>query len=172
MPQIRHSWGRTSRTPARASIRRRVAVAAAVWLAAAPAAHATLGGARDGVDRDQASLAASLSSTAATTHTVHALTLANGVVAREFIGASGVVFAVTWHGPARPDLRQLLGSYFNTLQADNAPRAGRRTRAPLAVNRSDFVVESGGHSGAFWGVAFLPKMAPAGFSASALAASR
>ncbi len=165
MPQTRDSWGRASRAGA-------VAATAAFWLGLAPAAHATLGGARDSVDRDRASLSASLASTAAATHTVHALTLANGVVAREFIGASGVVFAVTWHGPARPDLRQLLGSYFNTLQADNAPRAGRRTRAPLAVNRADFVVESGGHSGAFWGVAFLPKLAPAGFSASALAASQ
>jgi hypothetical protein len=73
------------------------------------------------------------------------------------------VFAVTWRGPGRPDLRQLLGEHFQTLQADNV-RAGPRTRRPLSVNRSDLLVLTGGHSGGFWGVAFLPQMAPAGFS--------
>jgi hypothetical protein len=77
------------------------------------------------------------------------------------------VFAVTWRGGGRPDLRQLLGEHFQTLQADNV-RAGRRTRRPLSVNRPDLIVLTGGHPGGFWGVAFLPQMAPAGFSTSEL----
>jgi hypothetical protein len=140
------------------------AVAGLACLAAAGGAQATLGRARDSVEADRASLSARLGSTAAATHTVQALTLANGVVAREFVRPDGTVFAVTWRGAGRPDLRQLLGDYFITLQADNAPRAGRRTRAPLGVNRPDFKLQSGGHSGAFWGVAYLPGLAPAGFS--------
>ena len=78
------------------------------------------------------------------------------------------MFAVSWRGVARPDLRQLLGGYFDTFQSDNALHGGRRSRRPMAVNRSDFVVRTGGHSGAFWGVAILPQAAPAGFSASDL----
>jgi hypothetical protein len=74
------------------------------------------------------------------------------------------VFAVVWRAPGRPDLRQLLGGHFDTLQADNATRVGRRYRRPLAVSRSELVVQSGGHSGAFWGVAVLPGMEPPGFS--------
>jgi hypothetical protein len=84
----------------------------------------------------------------------------------------GVVFAVTWRGQGRPDLRQLLGDSFQTMQADNTPRGGRRTRTPLSVRRPDLMIQSGGHSGAFWGIAYLPKMAPAGFPVGDLAAAR
>ena len=141
------------------------ALVGAAWLVFAAPAHAALGGAYDSVLADRAHLSAKLSSSPAATHTVHALTTANGGVAREYARPDGGVFAVSWRGPARPDLRQLLGGYFDTFQADNAPRGGRRARRPLAVNRADIVVHTGGHPGAFWGVAYLPKMTPAGFSA-------
>jgi len=143
--------------------RTRALVGAACTILAAPA-HAALGGAYDTVLADRAHLAAKLTSSSAATHTVHALTMTNGV-AREFARPDGGVFAITWRGPGRPDLRQLLGPYFDTFQADNAPRGGRRSRRPLSVNRSDIVVQTGGHPGAFWGVAYLPKMTPAGFAA-------
>ena len=77
------------------------------------------------------------------------------------------MFAVTWRGPGRPDLRQLLGEHFQTLQDDNV-RRGPRTRRPLSVSRSDFIVRTGGHPGGFWGVAFLPQSPPAGFSTAEL----
>jgi hypothetical protein len=141
---------------------------AAVLLAATAVAHpalASLGAGRDSIEADRAHLAATLSSTAAATHTIHALTTPSGV-AREYARADGTVFAISWRGPARPDLRQLLGSYFDAFQTDNALRGGRRSRRPLSVNRTDLVVRSGGHSGAFWGTAYLPRLAPAGFSSS------
>lgn len=140
----------------------------ATCLAFAAPAHAALGGTYDSVQADRAHMAARLSSTAAATHTVHTLTLPNGGATREYARSDGVVFAVTWRGPGRPDLRQLLGVHFDTFQSDNALRGGRRARRPLSVNRTDLIVHSGGHSGAFWGVAYLPKMAPAGFSANDL----
>jgi hypothetical protein len=126
-------------------------------------AQASLGGARDSVDADGRHFAARMSAAAAPTHTVNVLTMPNGEVVREFTRGDGVVFAVTWRGPARPDLRQLLGPRFDTVQADNVLPGGRRTRRPLAVRRSDFVMSSGGHPGAFWGVAYLPAEAPPGF---------
>ena len=133
---------------------------------AAPAC-ANLGGAYASVEVDRAHFGARLQSTAAGTYTLHALTLANRGVVKEFTRADGTVFAVTWRGAGRPDLRQLLGEHFQTLQADNV-RTDRRTRRPLSVNRSDFLVVTGGHPGGFWGVAFLPQIAPAGFSTDAL----
>jgi hypothetical protein len=110
-------------------------------------------------------MAASRASRAASTYAVDVMTLANGGTVKEFSRPDGTVFAVAWMGPGRPDLRQLLGPHFSTVQTDNL-RRGPRTRRPLTVNRTDFVVRSGGHSGAFWGVAILPGVTPAGFSAA------
>jgi hypothetical protein len=141
----------------------RVIVVAGALLATGPAS-ASLGGARATVDDDRAHLGAALTSTSTGTYTVHALTLANGAVNREFVRPDGTVFAVTWRGSSRPDLRQLLGDRFAVLQSDNVGPGGRRTRRPLSVSRSDFVLRSGGHPGAFWGVAYLPGAIPAGFT--------
>jgi hypothetical protein len=136
-------------------------------LAAAGPANAALGRAYSSVDTDRLTLRATVASTFAGAYTVHSLTLPNHGVVKEFTRADGLVFAVVWQAPGRPDLRQLLGDNFATLQADNV-RTGRRVRRPIAVNRSTLVVQSGGHSGAFWGAALLPQLQPAGFSASDL----
>ncbi|HLZ85509.1 MAG TPA: DUF2844 domain-containing protein [Caulobacteraceae bacterium] len=146
-----------------------IAFALGSCLIAAWPAQASLGGRRDSIDADRRHLGAQLSATVAPTHTVHRLTLPNGEVIREFARSDGVVFAVAWRGPARPDLRQLLGPRFDDVQADNVLPGGRRTRRPLAVRRPDFALSSGGHPGAFWGVAYLPALAPPGFSVTDLA---
>ena len=83
---------------------------------------------------------------------------------REFTRADGAVFAVAWQGPARPDLRQALGPYFDKLNAANPPRIRGGRHVPLSANQPDLVVRSGGHSGAFYGVAYVPGMVPAGVS--------
>jgi hypothetical protein len=126
--------------------------------------QASLGGGRDSIDADGRRFSARMSAVAASTHTVHVLTAPNGEVVREYARPDGVVFAVSWRGAARPDLRQLLGPRFDDVQADNILPGGRRTRRPLAVRRPDFRMSSGGHPGAFWGVAYLPALAPSGFS--------
>jgi hypothetical protein len=131
-------------------------------------AHAALGHAYASVETDRAALGATVKSTSAGGYTLHTLALPNHGVVKEFTRADGTVFAVAWQGPGRPDLRQLLGEHFDTLQADNTGRIGRHMRRPLAVSRSDLLVTSGGHSGAFWGVALIPPLQPAGFSASSL----
>ena len=82
---------------------------------------------------------------------------------KEFSRADGAVFAVTWNAPGRPDLRQLLGEHFATMQEENATRTGRRMRRPLAVNRSELLLQTGGRPGAFWGVAVVPALEPEGF---------
>jgi hypothetical protein len=133
-------------------------------LAAAAPAQAALGGAADTVEADRAHMAARMQSTFMATYTIQTLSADNGDTVREFVGSSGAVFAIAWSGPARPDLRQLLGDRFDIMQSDNAQASGRRRRAALTVDRSDFVVRTGGHSGAFWGVAYLPGSLPTGVS--------
>ena len=137
-------------------------------LAPAGPANAALGRAYNSVDTDRLTLGATVASTFTGVYTVHTLTLPNHGVVKEFTRADGLVFAVVWQAPGRPDLRQLLGDSFETLQADNTGRSGRRLRRPIAVNRSNLLVQSGGHSGAFWGAALIPQLQPAGFSASDL----
>lgn len=100
------------------------------------------------------------------TRKIHTLKLMNDGIVKEWVNAEGVVYAVTWHGPGKPDLRNLLGSHFATYQADTARRHG--VRSPPKSTRSDLMILSGGHPGSFWGVAWLPQAAPAGFDPNAL----
>ena len=143
-------------------------IAGAGLFAPALPAHAALGHAYASVESDRAALGATVKSTSAGAYTLHTLALPNHSVVKEFTRSDGTVFAVAWQGPGRPDLRQLLGEHFDTVQADRAARTGRHMRRPLTVNRSDLVVTSGGHPGAFWGVAMIPQMQPAGFSAGSV----
>ncbi len=141
----------------------------ALSLISAFPAHAVLGGSYNSIETDRLHMAAQVRTSAAASFSVHALTQANGAVIREFTRGDGTVFAVAWRGPGRPDLRELLGPYFETMQTDNATPVGRRrTRRPLAVNRAELVIQTAGHPGAFQGLAVLPKLAPAGFSATDL----
>ena len=88
-------------------------------------------------------------------------TLPSQVVVREFVDASGTVFAVSWSGPFRPDMKELLGRHFEPVREHAAGGAGERSR--LQVETGEAVVVSGGHMGAFQGRAWLPARLPAGF---------
>ncbi len=128
-------------------------------------ALASLGGGAESVIADRAHLSARLSSRVEVGRTVHVLTLANGAERRELARADGTVYAITWQGRSRPDLRQLMGaSAFAAFNARVAPPGARRTRRPLDVRQADLVVHAGGHGGAFWGYAYLPQLAPADFT--------
>ena len=97
--------------------------------------------------------------------TRHDLTRAHGGSGREFADAQGQVFAVTWAGPGKPDLRTLLGRHFAALQASAAHgRAAHALRRPPQVSQADLQIQTAGHMGWFHGVAFIPSLAPAGFS--------
>jgi hypothetical protein len=163
---------------------RRLAAATALLLgsgviAAAPA-NAELGGSARTLEVDRAHLAASMQSRSAATHNLHTLTTSNGSVVREYMNTDGMIFAVAWRGPGRPDLRQLLGPAFDTFQTSvtaadfsatlsstgTVVRHGR-LRRPLIVEQRDLVVHSAGHPGAFFGYAYLPQKIPAGFTPDA-----
>lgn len=144
------------------------AACAVLLMALATPAYAGLGRSYDSVDTDRLMLNAKVATTAAGAYAIHTLTLPNQGIVKEFTRADGKVFAVFWKAPGRPDLRQLLGDNFETVQADNDHRIGRRMRRPLSVSRSDLVLQSGGHPGAFWGAAVMTALQPKGFSASDL----
>ena len=139
-------------------------------LGLAPQAHAALGGKASTVDTDRAKFRAVLARSTDRTGAIitHQLTTGDTTVTREFTGSDGTVFAVSWNGPMRPNLRQLFGDYFPRFQAANAQTGRIHMRRALAANDPDFLVRSGGHPGAFWGYAVLTKKVPAGFDASQL----
>ncbi|OFA02851.1 hypothetical protein DUGA2_33310 [Duganella sp. HH101] len=100
-------------------------------------------------------------------YTVSQSTLDSGTVVREYMNAEGVVFAVSWNGPALPDLRTLLGDKFAVLSntAAKRPKAGH---SQLAVEQQDVVIVSGGHMRAYAGHAWIPGALPAGFDTSVI----
>src|ERR1700684_555487 len=88
-------------------------------------AGATLGGDASTTQADQARLKASLRITPGEKFAVHEMTLPTGTVVREYVSPQGQVFAVSWKGPFKPDLRQLMGDYFDRyVQASPNTRGG------------------------------------------------
>lgn len=85
---------------------------------------------------------------------------ANGVTIREYVLPNNLVFAVTWDGPVRPDMNALLGSYFPNFV--NAGQNHARGSGPLVAGSDEFHVESAGRLGRFFGMAWLPRLMPAG----------
>jgi hypothetical protein len=93
---------------------------------------------------------------------IHEIRLPSGTRVREFAPPGGSVFAVTWTGPAMPDLRQTLGRYFTAYAA--APRPNPISRTHFQWRENGLVVESSGHMRAFTGRAYLETSLPAGVS--------
>jgi Protein of unknown function (DUF2844) len=86
---------------------------------------------------------------------------------RQFLTSDGRVFAVSWAGASRPDLKTLFGDYYDRFQADNAAsRKGALARgmsAHLSSTHADFIVRTFGRPGDVSGYALLPGLVPAGF---------
>ena len=131
----------------------------ALLLAYASASHAALGGLPEQFN----TVASATVSSAVSNYVTRDTTLATGTRVREYISGSGMVFAVTWEGPVLPNLKALLGKYFDNMVAESArtPRAGR---SHLSVNLPEVVINSGGHMRAFEGSAWIPAEFPAGFT--------
>ena len=129
------------------------------WLPSA--AHATLGGDIATITANQQHLSAKRSVQTMTNGQRHDLTLASGVVVREYLSAKGAVYAVSWRGPRQPNLTELLGGYFAQL---STPQKGRRRGGHhhLAINNDDLVVQASGHNNYFSGRAWVPSLVPAG----------
>lgn len=132
----------------------------------APAAQAALGGDMVSILADQGQMQGSRKTVKMDTYTVHAIEGANGTVVNEYERTEGGVFAVAWHGPFIPDMRQILGSYYDQyVQARQAQNGLRRGRRPIVINEPGLVVLMGGHPHSFFGKAYLPDKLPHGVRA-------
>jgi Protein of unknown function (DUF2844) len=126
-------------------------------------ASASLGGDVTSVQTDQIKMQGSLRTTSNHSYTVHEIQGSTGVAVKEYVSSGGKVFAVTWRGPFHPDLRQLMGAYFDQFsQAEEAQRAQRRGHGPVLIQQAGLVVQISGHMRSFVGRAYLPQMLPAG----------
>ena len=120
---------------------------------------AALGGDAASIQDDQAHMKAQRQIKQATGYNVHEMQAETGTTVREFVSPEGKVFGVSWSGPTRPDLKQLLGSYYQEYE-QNAP--GRRTFHPVTIQTPNVVVQFGGHMRTLTGRAYVPGMVPQG----------
>ena len=137
-----------------------IAMALLSFMAAVPA-WASLGGDISSVQADQVHMQGTLRTTIAESYTVQEIQNTNGTVVREYVSAQGKVFGIAWQAPWPPDMRQLLGSYFDqytqAVKSQSAARVGRR---PLMVQQQGLVVQMAGHPRSFAGRAYLPDQMP------------
>jgi hypothetical protein len=112
------------------------------------------------VQADQIQIKASMQVTQTQRYTIHELRSPSGAIVREYASPSGKVFAVAWHTPTLPDMKQLLGSHFEAFQQAVQAQNRRGLHGPVSVQLPDLVVELSGHMRSFTGRAFLPEQLP------------
>lgn len=126
-------------------------------------AFGALGGDVTSVEADRAKMEATLQTTSKQLYSIHEMHTANNVTVREFVSPAGKVFGVVWAGVSRPDMKQLLGAYFDeytqAVQQQEAKRAGR---GPVLIQEPGLVMQMGGHMRALTGRAYIPQLVPTG----------
>ena len=138
-----------------------IAAATLFTLAIPFPANATLGGDITSVRADQTRLQGTLAATGNDAYTVEAITLPTGVLVHEYLSTTGQVFAVTWKGRVGPNLKQILGSYFQAYtQAAQAQQGRRIIRGPVTLKQGSLVVQMAGHMGWIVGKAYVTNMVP------------
>ncbi|KXU93477.1 hypothetical protein CR51_29255 [Caballeronia megalochromosomata] len=91
---------------------------------------------------------------------------AQGIVVREYADTSGQVYAVSWRGPAMPDIRSLLGAYFETFRQGAQASIGDAGLHSARVVKGNLVVENRVRLREFSGRAWLASALPAGVTAT------
>lgn len=132
---------------------------ALIFVLCAPAARAELGGSVSSIQADQEHMKGTVRITPTTSFTIHEIKTPSGTVVREFVSPTGTVFGVAWEGPWMPDLRQLLGPYFDQF-VKGAQENKRQGRGPLLIQANGLVVQTGGHARSFFGRAYLVPSMP------------
>jgi hypothetical protein len=135
----------------------------AVMMAWCLPAFCALGGNADSVASDAARLKAVIRVTRADQYSIQELSTSTGIVVREYISPSGKVFGIAWNGPFVPEMKVLLGGYFEHYsQLAKAQRESRVGRHPLNIEDPLFVMQTSGHMGAYSGRAYDPQLLPQG----------
>ena len=143
-----------------------VVIAACVLVlmpAVPPAAWAALGQPAATVEHDRVIMKGQRQSRSGIGYSVDTLTV-GGMQIKEYVSPDGIVFAVVWKGTGMPDLRLLLGDYFDDYRSGVTAARGRapRVRQPFRMKSERLVVERAGHSRSSWGRAYLPTYIPGG----------
>ena len=94
----------------------------------------------------------------------HETTDANGIVVRQYVDSSGKVYAVSWRGPAMPNIQALLGTYFDTFREGATASIGEAGLHAARVTEGDLVVENRVRLREFSGRAWLVSALPPGVS--------
>jgi hypothetical protein len=131
-------------------------------------AYASLGSDLTSVLEDAAELHGAVQASPFQQFDIEEIVTDNGMRVREFVNRKGIVFAVTWAGPAAPDLQRLLGAQFATYTTALTARTRLGLQRSVRVATPDLVVESTGHLRNFTGRAYLPALLPIGVSAAEL----
>jgi Protein of unknown function (DUF2844) len=132
-------------------------------------AHARLGGTEDELPAESTAMGFTrqVQVKATSRYRVHSVqTAPDGLQVRQYAGPDGNIFAVVWEGPVKPDLAQLLGSYYGRYLTEAA--SAIQVRGLRQVNRADFALRLGGHMRHFQGSAWIPSLLPAGVDPSEL----
>jgi hypothetical protein len=133
--------------------------------------RAGLGQTADSVQADRVSMKGQLRARSEPGYSVQEITTASGAVVREYVSPSGMIFAVSWSGPAIPNLQQTLGTYFAQYQAAVTTQrtTGVRTgHHHLVIRAPSLVVHAGGHMRQYFGLAYVPSLVPQNLAISDL----
>jgi len=92
---------------------------------------------------------------------------ANQISVRQYVSSSGQVYAVSWDGPAMPDVAVLLGTWFDRYRQEASAALPNATGLHSSrVSGSDLMVETAVRLRNFNGRAWLPNALPAGVTAA------
>ena len=142
-----------------------VACTLVTLLSVSSPAYAELGGDEASIQTDQAQMQGVRRIARAATHVMHEIQTPTGTKVREYVSPGGKVFGVAWEGPSFPNMRQLLGPYFDQV---SQAQTSRRGRGPLVIHLPGLVFYSGGHMRVLAGQAYIPDMVPQGVTAEAI----
>ncbi|MGA8492370.1 MAG: DUF2844 domain-containing protein [Terriglobales bacterium] len=132
-------------------------------------ALAALGGDVSSVHEDQAQMKGALKTTETEAYTTHEITAPGKTVVKEYVSPAGKVFAITWQGEFIPNMKQLLGTYFDQFaQTAKAQRENHLGHRPVSIQQPGFVFQNGGHMRAYVGRAYVPALVPQGVNVDAL----
>ena len=92
---------------------------------------------------------------------------ANQIRVRQYVSSSGQVYAVSWDGPAMPDVAVLLGTWFDRYRQEASVALPTASGLHSSrVSSSDLMVETAVRLRDFSGRAWLPSALPAGVAAA------
>jgi hypothetical protein len=128
-------------------------------LAVSAPARATLGDGEASIEANRAKFQAQVRVQRRTKFSVHELSLPAGGKVRQFVARGGKVFAVSWSGGWRPDLRELMGTHYERYLA--AMKGKFVPRGPVKIELPGMIVVMGGHQRALFGRIYLLEHVPA-----------